>query len=142
MSDRKKLFGNIKGKGVSRDREEENALMLEQQNDFRMQELDAKVSALKNVTIDIHRDVTEQHDLIDESTNVFAGFGSAFNNSFGRLNRMVSTRHKRQLCLYVAIIVVAFFIFYYGFGSFWSSSETAPPVLDDSSPLHNDADIL
>jgi hypothetical protein len=50
MSDRKQLFGNYKGKGVSRDREEENALMLEQQNDMRMQELDAKVSALKNVS--------------------------------------------------------------------------------------------
>jgi hypothetical protein len=50
MSDRKKLFGDYKGKSVSRDRDEENALMLEQQNDFRMQELDAKVSALKNVS--------------------------------------------------------------------------------------------
>ncbi|CAO3687609.1 unnamed protein product [Umbelopsis ramanniana] len=142
MSDRKQLFGNYKGKGVSRDREEENALMLEQQNDMRMQELDAKVSALKNVTIDIHRDVTDQ-DLIDESANVFEGFGSAFNNSFGRLNRMVSTRHKRQLCFYVAVIVVAFFIFYYGFGAFWlSSSPDTSPVLDDPPAPHNDADIL
>ncbi|KAH8549688.1 hypothetical protein BGW37DRAFT_522351 [Umbelopsis sp. PMI_123] len=143
MSDRTKLFGNYKGKGVSRDRDEENALMLEQQNDVRMQELDAKVSALKNVTIDIHRDVTEQHDLIDDSTNIFAGFGTAFSNSFGRLNRMVSTRHKRQLCFYVTVIVVVFFILYYGVGAFWSSSSSdATPPLDDNTAPHNDADIL
>ncbi|GAB5592566.1 hypothetical protein Unana1_07466 [Umbelopsis nana] len=140
MSDRKQLFGNFKGKGLSRDRDEENAFMLEQQNDYRMQELDAKVSALKNVTIDIHRDVTEQHDLIDDSTNIFAGFGTAFNNSFGRLNRMVSTRHKRQLCLYVTVIVVVFFIMYYGVGAFWSSSSDVAPVLEDDS--HAAADIL
>ncbi|KAG2185939.1 hypothetical protein INT43_002377 [Umbelopsis isabellina] len=140
-TDRKQLFGNYKGKGVNRDRDEENAYMLEQQNDYRMQELDAKVSALKNVTIDIHRDVTEQHDVLDESNNVFAGFGAAFQNSFGRLNRMVSTRHKRQLCLYVGVMVLAFFILYYGVGVFWSGSDSSPSN-NDAGSIHNDADIL
>jgi hypothetical protein len=54
---------------------------------------------------------------------------------------MVSTRHKRQMCLYVAIIVVVFFILYYGVGAFWSSSSTDTP-LDEDSASHIAADIL
>lgn len=73
MSDRKQLFGNFKGKGVSRDRDEENAFMLEQQNDYRMQELDAKVSALKNVST-----VTVRHNpgLYASHLTIFANQGN------------------------------------------------------------------
>lgn len=108
-----------------------NGYVFEQQNDVRLNELSSKISAIKNITIDIHQDVTDQDRLLDESHNQFSGLGSTLQNSFGRLNRMVSKRHQRQLCYYVTIAVFVFFILYYGapllaslFGS--SSDEKSP----------------
>ncbi|KAG1473262.1 hypothetical protein G6F56_001055 [Rhizopus delemar] len=44
-----------------------NAYIFEQQNDVRLDELGSKISAIKNITIDIHQDVTDQDRLLDES---------------------------------------------------------------------------
>ncbi|CAO3650650.1 unnamed protein product [Mucor hiemalis] len=91
-----------------------NGYVFEQQNNVRLNELSSKISAIKNITIDIHQDVTDQDRLLDESHNQFSGLGNTLQNSFGRLNRMVSKRHQRQLCYYVTIAVFVFFILYYG----------------------------
>ncbi|ORX50603.1 hypothetical protein DM01DRAFT_1097176 [Hesseltinella vesiculosa] len=98
--------------------------LFEQQNDVRMNELGSKISALKNITIDMHQDVSDQDRLLGDSDNIFSGFGDHLKNSFGRMNRMVSKRHQRQLCFYVTVAVAAFFIIYYGSGllsGLWSS---------------------
>ncbi|ORZ17946.1 hypothetical protein BCR42DRAFT_412821 [Absidia repens] len=88
-----------------------------------MNELGSKISALKNITIDIHQDVNDQDRLLNESNGIFDGFGTNLQNSFGRMNRMVSKRHQRQMCFYVSIALVLFFVLYYGSGLIsWSSS--------------------
>lgn len=43
--------------------------------------------------------------------------------SYGRMNRMISTRHKRQMCFYVAVAVSLFFVFYWASGWIGSSDE-------------------
>ncbi|KAI8096491.1 uncharacterized protein BX664DRAFT_324124 [Halteromyces radiatus] len=110
------------GAGSSR---KDGGFVFEQQNDVRMNELGSKISALKNITIDIHQDVNAQDRLLNESHGIFDGFGNSLQNSVGRLNRMVSKRHQRQLCFYVTIALVVFFILYYGSGLIsWSSSSS------------------
>ncbi|KAI8062638.1 hypothetical protein BC940DRAFT_322020 [Gongronella butleri] len=99
-----------------------------------MNELGSKISALKNITIDMHQDVNDQDRLLNDSDNVFAGFGNTLRASLGRMNRMVSKRHQRQLCFYVTIAVAVFFILYYGSGLVskfsWSSSSPEPVDVD------------
>ncbi|ORY91085.1 hypothetical protein BCR43DRAFT_498485 [Syncephalastrum racemosum] len=79
-----------------------------------MNELGSKLSALKNITIDMHQDVTEQDRHLDEAHNVFGGLGQTMKQSYGRMNRMVSKRHQRQLCFYVSVAVCVFFVLYFG----------------------------
>ncbi|KAI9267447.1 hypothetical protein BY458DRAFT_511818 [Sporodiniella umbellata] len=107
-----------------------NAYIFEQQNDVRLNELGSKISAIKNITIDIHQDVTDQDRLLDESHNQFGGLGATLSNSFGKMNRMVSKRHQRQICFYVTVAVFAFFVIYYGLPlilSFGGSAEGDSP---------------
>ncbi|KAI7903867.1 uncharacterized protein BX663DRAFT_505507 [Cokeromyces recurvatus] len=91
-----------------------NGYIYEQQNDVRLNDLSSKISAIKNITIDIHQDVTDQDRLLDESHNQFSGLGHSLSSSFGKMNRMISKRRQRQLCFYVTIIIFVFFIIYYG----------------------------
>ncbi|KAI9468885.1 MAG: hypothetical protein EXX96DRAFT_589594 [Benjaminiella poitrasii] len=121
-----------------------NEYVFEQQNDVRLNELSSKISAIKNITIDIHQDVTDQDRLLDESHNQFGGLGHSLTNSFGRMNRMISKRRQRQLCSYVTIIIFAFFIIYYGapivkslFGS--NASNELP---DNTTPTNSNVDDM
>ncbi|KAL4207867.1 hypothetical protein AB4K20DRAFT_1950210 [Rhizopus microsporus] len=105
-----------------------NGYIFEQQNDVRLNELGSKISAIKNITIDIHQDVTDQERLLDESNHHFSGLGATLSNSFGRMNRMVSKRHQRQLCFYVTVTICIFFILYYGLpwvGGLFGSDNTS-----------------
>ncbi|KAL1923224.1 uncharacterized protein VTP21DRAFT_9600 [Calcarisporiella thermophila] len=97
----------------SRIRQENTEYLFEQQNDLRMQELDAKVRALKHVTIDIHRDVEEQNRYLDGMQNNMGGFGSLFSGTVRRLSAMTSARHKKMMCYYVACAVGAFIVIYW-----------------------------
>ncbi|OZJ03478.1 hypothetical protein BZG36_02740 [Bifiguratus adelaidae] len=116
-SSRSQLFNGKPGPSTSaKDSDESQAFLYEQQNELRMEELDSKVAALKSVTIDIHRDVTDQHRIIDDANDTFSNFGSTLTNTAGRLNRMISTRHKRQLCTYVGGAVFLFLVFYWWWG--------------------------
>ncbi|KAI9243564.1 hypothetical protein BDA99DRAFT_544402 [Phascolomyces articulosus] len=117
---------NNRGESSQPKSDNNNSFVFEQQNDVRMNELGNKLSALKNITIDMHNDVNDQERLLDESNNAFGGLGQTLKQSYSRMNRMVSTRHKRQLCYYVAVVVALFFIIYWGSGILgrisWSSS--------------------
>ncbi|OBZ89336.1 protein BET1 [Choanephora cucurbitarum] len=110
-----------------------NGYIFEQQNDIRLNELSSKLSAIKNITIDIHQDVSDQDRLLDESHNQFSGLGNSLQNSFGRMNRMISKRHQRQLCFYVSIALCVFFVLYYGVPliSYLFGSAESDPTADD-----------
>ncbi|KAI9311427.1 hypothetical protein BX666DRAFT_1065868 [Dichotomocladium elegans] len=98
-----------------------------------MNELGSKLSALKNITIDMHQEVSAQDRLLDESNQAFGGLGQTMRQSYSRMNRMISTRHKRQLCYYVTIIVVVFFFFYYFSGYLFGSSAKTVPSSEGSA---------
>ncbi|KAI9332404.1 hypothetical protein BD770DRAFT_403194 [Pilaira anomala] len=112
-----------------------NGYVFEQQNDVRLNDLSSKISAIKNITIDIHQDVTDQDRLLDESHNQFSGLGSTLTNSFGRMNRMISKRHQRQLCFYVSILVFVFFLIYYGAPLITGAFSSNPTLPDEDDSL-------
>ncbi|KAL1925998.1 hypothetical protein VTP01DRAFT_7091 [Rhizomucor pusillus] len=132
------MWNNSKGGGdSSRSQGDANSgYVFEQQNDVRMDELGSKISALKSITLDMHQDVTDQDRLLDESNTAFGGLGNTLRHSYGRMNRMISTRHKRQLCFYVTIAVVVFLIIYWGSSLAgrisWSSSSPTPEIPVDA----------
>ncbi|KAI9498639.1 hypothetical protein BDB00DRAFT_394569 [Zychaea mexicana] len=123
------MWSNASNRGDSSQSRSDNnnSYVFEQQNDVRMNELGSKLSALKNITIDMHQDVNDQDRLVDESNSAFGGLGQTLRQSYGRMNRMASTRHKRQLCYYVAVAVILFFVIYWGSGILgrisWSTPE-------------------
>ncbi|KAL0077099.1 hypothetical protein F4703DRAFT_1882191 [Phycomyces blakesleeanus] len=109
----------------------DNGYVFEQQNDVRMHELGSKLSVLKNITLEMQQDVEDQDRLLNESQNAFGGLGDNLQNSFGRLNRMVSTRHKRQMCFYVGIALAVFTLFYVGSSlTSWMPSTPAENPVD------------
>ncbi|KAF9313501.1 Ubiquitin carboxyl-terminal hydrolase 38 [Podila horticola] len=97
----------------NRDREQQTALLYEQQNDFRMEELASKVSALNKITVDIHNEVHGQHALLDQNSNSFNDFGASFATTIKKLNVMASQQLGKSMCWMVGAIVFVFFIVYF-----------------------------
>ncbi|KAI9803601.1 MAG: hypothetical protein M1825_001944 [Sarcosagium campestre] len=78
----------------------------ERQNNSRLDELSAKVSALRGVTVDIYDNARSQ-DIIDNSTEVFSNLSTGLKNSAGRLGRMASSGSGVQIFKLAAMIVAA-----------------------------------
>ncbi|KAG0023562.1 Ubiquitin carboxyl-terminal hydrolase 35 [Podila clonocystis] len=114
---RSDLFGGSSSSHSSntfnRDREQQTALLYEQQNDFRMEELASKVSALNKITVDIHNEVHGQHALLDQNSNSFNDFGASFATTIKKLNVMASQQLGKSMCWMVSAIIVLFFIVYF-----------------------------
>ncbi|KAI9759257.1 MAG: hypothetical protein M4579_002466 [Chaenotheca gracillima] len=87
----------------------------ERQNDSRLNELSAKVSALRGVTVDIY-DNARNHSVIDNSNEVFSSFGTSLKNSAGRLGRMASSGSKVQIFKTAGIIFVAVVLLWWIWG--------------------------
>ncbi|KAF9921929.1 hypothetical protein FBU30_008006 [Linnemannia zychae] len=109
------LFGSSSSSNQSNayNREQQTALLYEQQNDLRMEELASKVSALNRITIDIQNEVHGQHAILDQNANSFNDFGTSFARTMTKLNVMVSQKLGRSMCWMVSAIVILFFIVYF-----------------------------
>ncbi|KFG85039.1 SNARE complex subunit protein [Metarhizium anisopliae] len=85
----------------------------ERQNDSRLNELSAKVSALRGVTIDIY-DHARAQDVIDNTNETFSSMTSQIKTGAGRMTRMAASGNKVAIFKLSAIIVAIFLVFYYG----------------------------
>ncbi|KAH6629066.1 hypothetical protein C7974DRAFT_412892 [Boeremia exigua] len=65
----------------------------ERQNNSRLDELSAKVSALRGVTIDIYDNARDQ-GVIDSTTETFSTFSTSLTTSAGRLTRMAASGNR------------------------------------------------
>ncbi|ORY90609.1 hypothetical protein BCR41DRAFT_427053 [Lobosporangium transversale] len=110
---RAELFGSPSSHSNSYNREQQTALLFEQQNDLRMEELASKVSALNKITVDIHNEVHGQHAILDQNTNSFNNFGTTFAGTMKKLNTMASQQLGKSMCFMVSAIVIIFFIVYF-----------------------------
>ncbi|KAK0385278.1 hypothetical protein NLU13_7754 [Sarocladium strictum] len=85
----------------------------ERQNNARLDELSAKVSALRGVTVDIYDNARAQ-DVIHDTNETFSNMTTSIKGSAGRLTRMAASGNKVAVMKLAGIIIVAFLILYYG----------------------------
>ncbi|KAG0307167.1 hypothetical protein BGZ98_000921 [Dissophora globulifera] len=113
---RSDLFGgssNSNNNNNAFNREQQTALLFEQQNDLRMEELASKVSALNKITVDIHNEVHGQHAILDQNSNSFNEFGTSFATTIKKLNVMATQQLGKSMCWMVSAIIIVFFIVYF-----------------------------
>ncbi|KAI1493901.1 hypothetical protein F4809DRAFT_654196 [Biscogniauxia mediterranea] len=84
----------------------------ERQNNARLEELSAKVSSLRGVTVDIYDNARAQ-DVIDHTSDTFSSMSQQLKGSAGRLGRMAAAGNKVAVLKLSAIIVGAFLVLYY-----------------------------
>jgi len=65
----------------------------ERQNNSRLSELSAKVTALRGVTVDIYDNARAQ-DVIDNTSDTFSSMSTSLKGSAGRLGRMAASGNK------------------------------------------------
>ncbi|KAI0113308.1 hypothetical protein F4814DRAFT_343010 [Daldinia grandis] len=84
----------------------------ERQNNARLEELSAKVSSLRGVTVDIYDNARAQ-DVIDNTSDTFSSMSSQLKGSAGRLGRMAASGNKIAILKLSGILIGAFLVLYY-----------------------------
>ncbi|EPE10400.1 snare domain-containing protein [Ophiostoma piceae UAMH 11346] len=84
----------------------------ERQNNSRLEELSAKVSALRGVTIDIYDNARAQ-DVLDSTNDTFSSMSSQIKGSAGRLTRMAASGNRVAILKLAGIIIGSFLFLYY-----------------------------
>ncbi|TRX90831.1 hypothetical protein FHL15_008235 [Xylaria flabelliformis] len=91
----------------------------ERQNNARLEELSAKVSSLRGVTVDIYDNARAQ-DVIDNTANefpkksdTFSSMSTQLKGSAGRLGRMAAAGNKVAIFKLSGIVIGVFLVLYY-----------------------------
>ncbi|KAI8628478.1 hypothetical protein F5Y19DRAFT_141927 [Xylariaceae sp. FL1651] len=84
----------------------------ERQNNSRLEELSAKVSSLRGVTVDIYDNARAQ-DVIDHTSDTFSSMSTQLKGSAGRLGRMAAAGNKVAILKLSGIIIGVFLVLYY-----------------------------
>lgn len=84
----------------------------ERQNNARLDELSAKVSALRGVTIDIY-DSARSQEVIDSANNTFSSMTTQIKGSASRLGRMAASGNKVAVFKLSGIIIGVVLVLYY-----------------------------
>ncbi|KAI0509693.1 hypothetical protein F5B22DRAFT_311429 [Xylaria bambusicola] len=84
----------------------------ERQNNARLEELSAKVSSLRGVTVDIYDNARAQ-DVIDSTNDTFSSMSTQLKGSASRLGRMAAAGNKVAVLKLSGIVIAAFLVLYY-----------------------------
>ncbi|KAI3321077.1 hypothetical protein HD806DRAFT_504537 [Xylariaceae sp. AK1471] len=84
----------------------------ERQNNARLEELSAKVSSLRGVTVDIYDNARAQ-DVIDHTSDTFSSMSTQLKGSAGRLGRMAAAGNKVAILKLSGIVIGVFLVLYY-----------------------------
>jgi len=136
VDQRAALFGSrFAGKGGGRGRGSHvdmHASMareeMEAQNNAQIEDLEAKVGQLKEITRNINREVTDSNSFLDGMSLDFDKAGLLLRDTLGNLKVMVKKGGGKHMCSMVVFVVFLFFTFYMlrGVGSrFGGSSATS-----------------
>ncbi|KAJ1659046.1 hypothetical protein IWQ61_001813 [Dispira simplex] len=101
--------------GPSRGQEESRAL--ETQNDARLHGLAGKISALRKVTIDIHDEVQDQHELLEATDQRMGSFGQRLGLTRERFHAVMARTTTRQFFYYVVGVFILLWVLVYLFKS-------------------------
>jgi len=83
----------------------------ERQNNSRLDELASKITSLRDVTINIY-DNARDHELIDNSNEVFSNFTTGLKQSAGRITRMAATGSRGQTMKLAGMIAGGVIVLY------------------------------
>jgi len=89
----------------------------ERQNNSRLSELSAKVTALRGVTVDIYDNARAQ-DVIDNTSDTFTSMSSSIKGSAGRLGRMAASGNKMAILKLAGIIIGVVLLLWFIWGLF------------------------
>ncbi|KAH6640477.1 hypothetical protein F5144DRAFT_599170 [Chaetomium tenue] len=84
----------------------------ERQNNARLDELSAKVSALRGVTIDIY-DSARSQEVIESTSETFSSMTTQIKGSASRLGRMAASGNKVAVFKLSGIIIGVVLVLYY-----------------------------
>ncbi|KAJ1989897.1 hypothetical protein H4R33_001895 [Dimargaris cristalligena] len=101
----------------------QEARVLENQNDVRMEELASKVSALHKVTIDIHDEVQDQHGLLDQTDRTMGVFGGRLQSTTRRFQTVMAQASTRQTCYLILGLLLGLWVIFYLFRMMRQSPE-------------------
>ncbi|KAL2283725.1 hypothetical protein FJTKL_09766 [Diaporthe vaccinii] len=109
----------------------------ERQNNSRLDELSAKVSALRGVTIDIYDNARAQ-DVIDNTSDTFSTMRTQLTGSAGRLGRMAAAGNKVAILKLSAILIGTVLVLYYGWklaaGQNWETERERESMQRKNTP--------
>ncbi|PQE05203.1 hypothetical protein CJF32_00007997 [Rutstroemia sp. NJR-2017a WRK4] len=89
----------------------------ERQNNSRLEELSAKVTALRGVTVDIYDNARAQ-DVIDNTNDTFSSMSASLKGSAGRLTRMASQGNKVAIFKLSGMIIGSVMVLWFLWGLF------------------------
>lgn len=89
----------------------------ERQNNSRLTELSAKVSALRGVTVDIYNNARDQ-DVIDDTSGTFSSMSTNLKGSASRLGRMAASGNKVAIFKLAGMIIGTVLVLWFIWGLF------------------------
>ncbi|CZS94801.1 related to SFT1-SNARE-like protein [Rhynchosporium agropyri] len=89
----------------------------ERQNNSRLSELSAKVTALRGVTVDIYDNARSQ-DVIDDTSSKFSSMSTSLKGSAGRLGRMAASGNKVAIFKLSGMIIGTVILLWFIWGLF------------------------
>lgn len=110
------LFGSRSGRPAQSKKNDMYAAnsreMMERQNDAQIEDLEAKVDKLKDITYKIGGQIKESNSLLDNMSNSFDKAAGLMKNTLGHLNKMMDNKSSKHMIYMVVFIVVLFFLMY------------------------------
>jgi hypothetical protein len=86
---------------------------LEDQNDGLIDDLEANVHSLKEISLGIGREASESNAILNGLTNVFDKTGSLLKSTQKKLRVMMDKKEGRSMLYLVAFVVGLFFVMYF-----------------------------
>lgn len=90
-----------------------NGDMYEEENEKLVDHLSGKVTALKDLSIDIGHEVRSQNKMLSEMDSDFDSTGGFLGSTMGRLTKMSKAGHNKFMCYLIIFALFVFFVLYY-----------------------------
>lgn len=135
---------NGKGKAASAAYAAQQAAMLEEQNDVLTEELYEKVSELKQASLEINKELTQSHGLLDSMDSAFGraqGLLTRTNKHVRELTKQSGSSHMWQMVLFIILLLIALYFFATARGMAGSGTFLAPVEDTASTPAPGIAPI-
>mmetsp|Transcript_9299 Transcript_9299/g.18708 ORF Transcript_9299/g.18708 Transcript_9299/m.18708 type:complete len:160 (+) Transcript_9299:44-523(+) len=87
--------------------------MMERQNDAQIEDLEAKVSTLKDITRAIGKETKDSNSLLDTMGIDFDKAGTLLKGTMGHLKTMMQQKGGKHMCYMVAFVLLLFFLMYF-----------------------------